>query len=98
MPTRFVTAAERYEAAFTLLDAQQGDPAERGWLRLLAAAQRRHEDWDQAFAWVEEAVRLAATAGDPSLDRPRAGLARAAHRLSWRLSHRDGDHGRAPLT
>ena len=62
-----VTAAERYEAAFTLLDAQDGDAAERGWLRLLAAALRRHEDLDQALAWVEEAVRLAATAGDPSL-------------------------------
>jgi DNA-binding CsgD family transcriptional regulator/tetratricopeptide (TPR) repeat protein len=62
-----VTAAQRYEAAFTLLDAQDGDPAERGWLRLLAAAQRRHEDREQAIGWVEEAVRLAATAGDPSL-------------------------------
>src|SRR5207302_1523200 len=62
-----VTAAARYEAAFTLLDAQGGDAAERGWLRLLAAAQRRHEDRDQALAWVEEAVRLAAAADDPSL-------------------------------
>jgi DNA-binding CsgD family transcriptional regulator len=63
-----VTAAARYEAAFTLLDAQQGDAAERGWLRLLAAALRRYEDRDQALTWVEEAVQLAATAGDPSLD------------------------------
>ena len=62
-----VTAAERYEAAMTLLDAQEGDPAERGWVRLLAAALRRHDDRDRAFEWVEEAVRLAATAGDPSL-------------------------------
>jgi hypothetical protein len=62
-----VMAAARYEAAFTLMDARQGDPAERGWLRLIAAVQRRHEDWNQALVWVEEAVRLAATAGDPSL-------------------------------
>ena len=62
-----VAAAQRYEAAFTQLDAQQGDAAERGWLRLLAAALRRHEDRDQALGWVEEAVRLAATAGDPGL-------------------------------
>ena len=62
-----VTAAERYEAAMKLLDAQQGDPAERGWVRLLAAALRRHDDRDRAFEWVEEVVRLAAAAGDPSL-------------------------------
>ena len=62
-----VTAAERYETALTRLDAQDGDAAERGWLRLLAAALRRHEDRDQAIAWAEEAVQLAATAGDPGL-------------------------------
>jgi ATP/maltotriose-dependent transcriptional regulator MalT len=62
-----VTAAARYEVAFTLLDAQQGDVTERGWLRLLAAALRRYEDVEQSLAWVEEAVRLSATAGDPSL-------------------------------
>ncbi len=62
-----VTAADRYESAFGLLDAQQGDPAERGWLRLLAAALRRHEDIERSCRWTQEAVRLAATAGDPSL-------------------------------
>jgi DNA-binding NarL/FixJ family response regulator len=62
-----VTAAARYEAAIGLLDAQDGDPAERGWLRLLAATLRRYEHREQAFAWVEEAVRLADTAGDRSL-------------------------------
>jgi hypothetical protein len=62
-----VTAADRYEAALTLLDAQDGDEVERGWLRLLAAALRRYEDLDRSVAWVEEAVILAATAGDPSL-------------------------------
>src|SRR4029450_5136751 len=59
-----VTAAARYEAALTRLDAQEGDPAERGWLRLLLAALRRHEDRDRAYAWAEETVQLAATAGD----------------------------------
>jgi DNA-binding CsgD family transcriptional regulator len=62
-----VSAADRYEAAFTLLDALQGDPVERGWLRLLAAALRRHADRDRSFAWAEEALALAAVAGDPSL-------------------------------
>lgn len=62
-----VTAVERYVAAFTLLDAQQGDEAERGWLRLLAASHRRHEDLDQSLVWVEEAVRLGATSWDTSL-------------------------------
>jgi DNA-binding CsgD family transcriptional regulator len=62
-----VTAADRYEAALALLDAQDGDIAERGWLRLLLAALLRFEDRDRALARAEEAVRLAATAGDPSL-------------------------------
>jgi DNA-binding CsgD family transcriptional regulator len=62
-----VTAAERYEAAMKLLDRQNADLAERGWVRLLAAALRRHDDRDQALDWVEDVVRLAATAGDPSL-------------------------------
>src|SRR5262249_13956455 len=48
-----VTAVERYEAAFALLDAQDGDAAERGWLRLLAAAPHRNDDRDQALVWVE---------------------------------------------
>lgn len=55
-----VAAADRYAAAFALLDAHGGDAGERGWLRLLAAALRRHQDPDRALAWVEEAGRLAA--------------------------------------
>jgi DNA-binding NarL/FixJ family response regulator len=62
-----MTAAARYEAAFTLLDAQDGDAAERGWLRLLAAALRRHDDRERAITWAEEASRLGARAEDPSL-------------------------------
>ncbi len=62
-----VTAAERYEAAFTLMDARQGDAGERGWLRLLAAALRRHDDRDRAFIWTEEALQLALVAEDQSL-------------------------------
>jgi DNA-binding CsgD family transcriptional regulator len=80
------TAAERYEAAFALLDAQNGDPAERGWLRLLAAALRRHEDPDRALAWAEEAVRLAATAADPSLG------ARAQALLGLLIGYRRWDY------
>src|SRR5215212_10694510 len=77
-----VTAAERYEAAFMLLDAQRGDPAERGWLRLLAALLRRHDDRNQSLAWAEEAVQLAATAGDPSL------IARAQALLGLLIGYR----------
>jgi DNA-binding CsgD family transcriptional regulator len=62
-----VTAAARYEAAIRLLDAQDGDAAERGWLRLLLAALRRFDDRDRATAWTEEAVQLAVKAGNPSL-------------------------------
>jgi DNA-binding CsgD family transcriptional regulator len=62
-----VIAADRYEAAMTLLDTQSTDLAERGWVRLLAAALRRNDDRDRALAWVEEVVKLAAQAGDASL-------------------------------
>jgi DNA-binding CsgD family transcriptional regulator len=62
-----VIAAERYEAAMKLLDRQNADLAERGWVRLLAAALRRHDDRDRALDWVKEVVRLALTGGDPSL-------------------------------
>src|SRR5215216_1041218 len=62
-----LTAAARYETAFTLLDAQQGDPAERGWLRLLAAALRTYEEPERMLAWIEDAIRLATEAGDASL-------------------------------
>ena len=86
-----VTAAERYEAAMKLLDTQEADLAERGWVRLLAAALRRHDDRDRAFQWVEEVVRLAAAARDPSLG-ARAGVPGAAARLRWRPWHRRRDH------
>jgi DNA-binding NarL/FixJ family response regulator len=62
-----VTAAERYEAVIAL-DAQKGDLAERGWIRLLAAAHRRHQDRHQARAWAQEAAELAAEARDSSLE------------------------------
>ena len=67
-------------------------PPSAGWLRLLAAALRRHDDRDRAFAWAEEAVRLARHGGGSQPRRPRAGVAGAAAWLSWRLSHRRGDH------
>jgi len=61
------TAADRYEDAFTLLDAQQGNGGERGWLRLLAAALRRYQYPERARAQVEEAIALATEAEDASL-------------------------------
>lgn len=72
-----VAAAERYETAFTLLDAQQGDASERGWLRLLAASLRNYQRPEPALVWVEEVVRLAKGAGDASL----AARAQAMHGL-----------------
>src|SRR5262249_32182576 len=87
-----VTAAERYESALALLDAQQGDAAERGWVRLLAATLRRYEQREQAFAWVEEAVRLAATAGDLSL------AARAQALFGLLLAFLRGEYRRAMAT
>ena len=86
-----VTAAERYEAAMKLLDTQEADLAERGWVRLLAAALRRHDDRDRALEWVDEAVRLAAGAGDPSLS------ARAQALLGLLLGY-GGDHSTAVAT
>src|SRR5687768_1014013 len=86
-----VTAAERYEAAMKLLDTQEADLAERGWVRLLAAALRRHDDRDRAFEWAEEVVRLAAAAGDASLG------ARAQAFLGLLLGY-GGDHSTAVAT
>jgi DNA-binding CsgD family transcriptional regulator len=86
-----LTAAARYETALTLLDAHDGEPAERGWLRLLAAALRRFQDLGQALGWVQEAVRLAATADDPSL------AARARALLGLLMSYR-GDNRAAVAT
>jgi DNA-binding CsgD family transcriptional regulator len=86
-----VTAAERYEAAMALLDRQSADLAERGWVRLLAAALRRHDDRDRPLAWVEEVMRLGATAGDPSLS------ARAQALLGLLLGYA-GDHRTAAAT
>ena len=60
-------------------------------MRLLAAALRRHDDRDRAFAWAEEAVRLAATAGDPSLS------ARAQALLGLLIGYR-GDYRTAVAT
>lgn len=86
-----VIAADRYEAAMALLDSQPSDLAERGWVRLLAAALRRHDDRDRALAWVEEVVRLAAQAGDASL------RARALALLGLLLGY-GGDFDRAVTT
>jgi DNA-binding CsgD family transcriptional regulator/tetratricopeptide (TPR) repeat protein len=81
-----MTAAARYEAAFALLDAQHGNPVERGWLRLLAAALRRFQDLDHALGWAQEAVQLAATVDNPSLS------ARAQALLGLLMSYRGDNH------
>ncbi len=78
-----VTAVARYEAALALLDAQDGDADERGWIRLLLAYLIPFDERERGLAWVKEAVELAATAGDPSL------AARAQAMLGLELVYRE---------
>ncbi len=62
-----MAAANRYAAAFALLDTWQGAAGERGWFRLLAASLCHYQDPDPANHLVEEALHLAGEAGDASL-------------------------------
>lgn len=64
----WLSAAERFEAALVLLDATDADPAERGRLLFRLARLRRFADARWGIAALERAARLAATAGDRSLE------------------------------
>ena len=63
----WLTAAERYEAALALLEQQGADPARRALLLLTLAQLRRYLDPRLGIAYLEEAERLAAEAGDATL-------------------------------
>lgn len=76
-----VVAADRYAAAFALLDARHGPASERGWLRLQVAALRRYQDPDYAVQLIEEATNLATEAGDASLAAHAQALRGVMHNL-----------------
>jgi DNA-binding CsgD family transcriptional regulator len=62
-----LTAAERYEAALGLLEADNGDLGERGWLHYRIARVRRAFAPRQAIEYLDEALRLADATGDRAL-------------------------------
>ena len=62
-----LTAAERYEAALTLLEAGDGDLGERGWLRYRVALVRRYSVPQQSIEYLNEALGIAAAIGDRTL-------------------------------
>ncbi|HEX5506799.1 MAG TPA: AAA family ATPase [Thermomicrobiales bacterium] len=63
----WLTAAERYEAALALLEGAGDDPARRGWLLYRIARLRRLSAPGQSIAYLDEALRVAAAAGDRAL-------------------------------
>ncbi|HEX5504019.1 MAG TPA: AAA family ATPase [Thermomicrobiales bacterium] len=62
-----LTAAERFEAAITLLEGHGADPAARGWLLLRLARMRRFAVPRETLAVLTEAARLGEAAGDRAL-------------------------------
>ncbi|MHB8645570.1 MAG: helix-turn-helix transcriptional regulator [Thermomicrobiales bacterium] len=71
------TAIERYEAALALLDASDGDLAERGWLRYRIGRLYRSTAPRQGIEYLDEALRIAIVVGDRAL----AAAARYTHGL-----------------
>lgn len=59
-----LTAAERYEAALQLLEAQSAPAGERARLLYRLARMRRYADPRQALGYLEDAIALAEEAGD----------------------------------
>ena len=64
----WLTAAERYRAALTLLPNTGEGAAERGWLLYRHSRMRRYEDTRDSLASLDEALQLAEIAGDRALD------------------------------
>ncbi|MGN6699970.1 MAG: AAA family ATPase, partial [Thermomicrobiales bacterium] len=64
----WLTAADRYEAALALLDARGASPRERAVLQLTLAQLHRYDAPRHAAERLDEAVRLAAAAGDRALE------------------------------
>jgi DNA-binding CsgD family transcriptional regulator len=63
----WTTAAQRVEAALVLMEREEADAGERGWLLLRLARLLRYADVPQAQSFADEAVALAAGAGDGAL-------------------------------
>src|SRR5262245_57713151 len=63
----YMIAADRVEAALTLLDRQGGDPAERGWLCVQLARLLRYVDQRRALAYAEQALALSNESDDRAL-------------------------------
>ncbi|HEY7908648.1 MAG TPA: AAA family ATPase, partial [Thermomicrobiales bacterium] len=63
----WATAAERLEAALTLLDGGEADAGARGWLCVRLAWLRHYTDPAQGIGYLEAAERLAAIADDRAL-------------------------------
>ncbi len=63
----WITAADRFLTAATLLDGDDGHARERGWLLFLAGWLLRFTDGTCAIDHLNEAERLASSADDPAL-------------------------------
>ena len=63
----WLTAIERYEAALAALGDDGQESAQQGWLRYRIARLRRYGTPRQAIDYLDEALRLAAHAGDHAL-------------------------------
>ncbi len=62
-----MTAAARLEAALALLDRNDADRVERGWLRVRLARLLRFAEVAKSRRFIDEAIVLAETAGDRTL-------------------------------
>lgn len=63
----WLTAAERFETAMTLLNQQDGDAGARGWLCYRLALLRRFADPQGSISYLEEAARFAIEGDDDLL-------------------------------
>lgn len=62
-----LTAADRFEAALEIFEAQGAEAEERGWMLLELALLRRYSDHRKALTFLTDAARAAAEAGDAFL-------------------------------
>jgi DNA-binding CsgD family transcriptional regulator len=85
------TAAERYEAARVLLDADDGDPSARGWLRVRVAYLRRFIAPQEGLAALATAAQLAAAAHDPRLAARVVAASGVIHLISGAIAKGLGD-------
>ena len=60
-------AADRFEAAVTMLEAMPERDRERGWLLYRISQLRRHLSEQQNIAYLDEALEIAASCGDDEL-------------------------------